>query len=690
MSDQDVTLSKVETPRRKHECGCGAADRVSAGRAEWSAFRHLQVAGTRVARSGLLMFSRLFLICAFLTPGASAGGALADDPEIAAAVSTTELFVGESLDYQIEIRNAENPVAPDVSPLKEQFEVVAAGDQSRNQSSTFIVNGRVSQQNVFSHIYLYRLTPKSTGELTIPSIKATIDGAELTSNPVKIRVQDAEEQDAVLVEIKPNLTTVYPTQPFTVTLRVLVQPLPNSTSNPLQPLRRDPPHIQVNWVEAPDGLTTNETSEWLQRLLAENGAGFTINELSSQTGSLFGGSRAAVFELSKGRETRNGLDGKPIEYFVHELTRSFTPQRTGSYSFGPAVVKGTFVGGVRGDEYLPRRLVAIGTSATVTVREVPTPRPVGYTGGIGEYQLAATARPIKLRVGDPLTLTLEFARREDSGSLELISAPDLSAIPEIADSFEIIDRNPTGRIEGSIKQFSYAMRPKKPDVSIPALTLSTFDPSAETFTEIATSAIQLSVSEASKLESQDLVGSVANSGSSEIQKSAAGIFQNITDPAEFSDEQVSIGRWASAVGGLWCVAGSVMAAVTLYRRKSNNPIFVRRQQARRAAHTRLTSATQMSSQGKQKDSLREVRASIVGLIADIENRVAEGLTAADVATALAKAGVPENDRVATSRLLESIEGAEYGAGDAIDAQAAIKTATALVDRIAPLLERSAG
>jgi len=52
--------------------------------------------------------------------------------------------------------------------------------------------------------------------------------------------------------------------------------------------------------------------------------------------------------------------------------------------------------------------------------------------------------------------------------------------------------------------------------------------------------------------------------------------------------------------------------------------------------------------------------------------------------------VPENDRDATLRLMESIEGAEYGAGNTIDADEAIKSATSLIDRISPFLERSAG
>jgi hypothetical protein len=304
--------------------------------------------------------------------------------------------------------------------------------------------------------------------------------------------------------------------------------------------------------------------------------------------------------------------------------------------------------------------------------------------------VAASASPVTLRVGDPLTLTLEFARGHQSGSLELISAPDLTVIPEIADGFEIIDRNPTGRVEGNVKRFAYALRPKRPGVSIPGLTLTTFDPSEEQFASVSTEPIALNVSEASKISVGDLVGSKSMTGSNEIRTSTQGIFQNITDPAQLYDERVNLSGWITTVAGVWCIAGGLIAAVTLHRRRSGDTISVRRQQARRTAQLRVANAAQLQSQGKPREALREVRSAIVGLIADTGNRVAEGLTAADVGAALASALVSEADRMETLKLLESIEDAEYGAGESVDASGVVSQAASLITRISPLLERSAG
>jgi len=629
------------------------------------------------------------IICGWgLRPGTAQ--AAEDGPEIDVAVSAEEIFVGETIDYQVEIRNVPNPSPPDLSALREQFDVVANGDESRNQSSTFIINGRVSQQNVFSHIYLYRLTPKTSGALKIPPVKTTVDGKELISRSVSVSVREPEQQDLVLVEVKTDPPSIYPTQSFTVTARVLVKPLLDGKTDPLKPLRRQPPHLQLNWVDLPDGLTADQTSAWLQPLMSEDGTGFTLNEINSSTGSIFGGARPAVFDLSKGRESRNGIDGQPVNYFVYELPRRFTARKSGQYSFGPALVKGTFVAGIEGTEFLAKRVVAVAPVVTVEVREVPSPRPATYTGGIGDYIIAASASPAKLRVGDPLTLTLEFAQGSPAGSLELLAAPDLTAIPEIADNFEVIDKSPTGRVTGNVKRFGYALRPKQAGASIPPLVLTTFDPAAEAFTELRTEAITLDVSEATKLSSGELVGTVPSTSNYEIRKSTAGIFQNITNPAELRDERVSLKQWLTAAGGFWLLAGCVMAGITLQRRKSTDVAGQRRSQARKTALAKLTTAKQMQTRQQPKEALRQIRSAVIGLVADLQNRLADGLTTSDVGQALRTGSVPETDLDATLRLMESLEGAEYGAGNAIDVDEAIRTAGSLIDRISPFLERSAG
>ncbi len=605
-------------------------------------------------------------------------------PEIRVGVSADEIFVGESVDYTVEIRNTENPAAPDMSAMKELFDVVATGDQARNQSSTTIINGRVSQSVFYSHVYQFRLTPKQAGELLIPAPVATVDGKTLTGRKLSLRVIKPEPQDLVLAEINVSQTRVYPTQPFTVTLRIFVRPLlDDPNADPLRPLRRDPPHIEAGWVDTPDGLSASDKSEWLQPLLARRTGGFTLNNISSGGGFF---SETAVFDLSNGRESKKDSQGETVRYFKYELTRTFTAERYGTYTFGPAVIKGAFVSGVGADGYLARRIVATTSAVEVEVREVPVPRPANFCGGIGEFSATARVSTTKLRVGDPLSLTLELKRKADSGSLELVSAPDLSAIEQLAADFEIIDKEPTGRVDGQVKEFIYVMRPKRAEANIPALSFSTFDPVNETFREVSTQPIALEVSGSVGLNSGDLVGTISPTSSS-LKSRSEGIFQNITDPDLVRDESVGWYSWGQAIAGSWIASGITTAVVLLRRRKSSDTVGQRRQQARRNANRRVSEARNVLSRGDAQAALREVRMAVIGFVADSCNRVSEGLTPSDIDQILIDAKIAAEDRRVVKELLESIEALEYGAGLTNDPGSTIDDAAKWIGRVAPTLER---
>lgn len=255
--------------------------------------------------------------------------------EIEASSDIDEIFLGESIDYKVEVRNSKSPSAPDMTEVKKMFDVLENGEQSQNQSFMTSINGKVTQRNQFSHVYFYRLTPRRAEEYVIPAPRAVIDGKEVIGNSLPLRVRALERQELVLVDVKADPMQIYPTQDFTVSLRILVQALPDTPgTDPLKPLRRRPPHLEVPWIDPPEGLVSGKQSLWLQPLLAQDGIGFTLNNLNASTGSFFDSSRPAVFDFAKGRESVSGEDGVSRDYFVYELKRTFTAEKAGSYNLG--------------------------------------------------------------------------------------------------------------------------------------------------------------------------------------------------------------------------------------------------------------------------------------------------------------------------------------------------------------------
>jgi hypothetical protein len=87
------------------------------------------------------------------------------------------------------------------------------------------------------------------------------------------------------------------------------------------------------------------------------------------------------------------------------------------------------------------------------------------------------------------------------------------------------------------------------------------------------------------------------------------------------------------------------------------------------------------------DALRVIRSALVGLIADMRNIVAEGLTASEADATLTQTAVPAVERAEVLRLLGAIESAEYGSGIPFEVPAMIETAEGLIPSLARHLER---
>ena len=139
--------------------------------------------------------------------------------------------------------------------------------------------------------------------------------------------------------------------------------------------------------------------------------------------------------------------------------------------------------------------------------------------------------------------------------------------------------------------------------------------------------------------------------------------------------------------GLWCGVGCLIAVVSAHRRKSGDVVWQRKRHARRTAERKLAEARKLLAAGRSMDALRAVRAALVGLIADMRNIVAEGLTASEADATLARTAVPAAERAEVLRLLEAIESAEYGSGVASEAAAMLETAEGLIPGLARHLER---
>jgi BatD DUF11 like domain len=143
----------------------------------------------------------------------SCGLALAD---VRASLSQGQVALGDSFALRLDVSGQPDGSAPDLMPLEKDFKI----EGSSQTSMTNVINGAVSR----SHGWTITLSPKATGNVTIPAIKVGSD----TSKPMSIAVVDAAKlprADLANSDLQVDMTvphrTYYVQQEIPVTVRVM-------------------------------------------------------------------------------------------------------------------------------------------------------------------------------------------------------------------------------------------------------------------------------------------------------------------------------------------------------------------------------------------------------------------------------------------------------------------------------------
>lgn len=132
-------------------------------------------------------------------------------------------------------------------------------------------------------------------------------------------------------------------------------------------------------------------------------------------------------------------------------------------------------------------------ATTIAVKPLPTPRPAGFSGGVGRFRIHAQLLSPELRTNEPATLRLTV---EGAGNLKLLSAPTL-AFPADFETYpaKTNDRTqvtPTG-VTGAI-DFDYTFVPHNIGTyTLPPLPFVYFDLDAQQYRTLTFPAQQLAV-----------------------------------------------------------------------------------------------------------------------------------------------------------------------------------------------------
>jgi hypothetical protein len=140
-----------------------------------------------------------------------------------------------------------------------------------------------------------------------------------------------------------------------------------------------------------------------------------------------------------------------------------------------------------------------------------------------------------------------------------------------------------------------------------------------------------------------------------------GILANVTDLGVLRDQSVQPGRWLAYMVFLSVTYVGVVLVSRPLRRYFGDAVLQRRRAAPGRARQRLRAAEAEIAAGRRREGAEQLGSALIGLVADVAGREEAGMTSREVDQELASLGIADDLRRPIAALLETCDGARYGA-----------------------------
>jgi len=369
-------------------------------------------------------------------------------PGLTASLDRNVVPVGESVTLTLTFEGG----APNSAPTLPALPNLTV--QSIGQSSEFtIVNGQSTSRQSFN----YTLLATQPGNVTIPALQINVGGRVMTSQALPLNIAQGAApanaagglaQYAFLKLIVPK-TEVYLGEPFAVEIHLYFQSV------------RD---VQMPQLKA-EGFSIGQAAKPVQT--------------TTQVGTV--GYNLAIFKMTVTAARAGNLALGPVECGLTVLVP--VPRQRSRDPFADFF----------GPQAQPRPTTL--ASDPVPMRVLPMPSqnvPEGFNGAVGSFQLAVTAGPTNLAVGDPITVKVQIA---GSGLLDSLALPaqtawrDFKTYPPTS---KVDTTDPLGL--SGVKTFEQVVVPQNHEVKVlPAFQFSYFDPAQKSYRTLSNRPIALNV-----------------------------------------------------------------------------------------------------------------------------------------------------------------------------------------------------
>ena len=377
------------------------------------------------------------------------------------------------------------------APEFTDFDYVAGPYTSTSQSTSFVNGQRTS---TFQQTFTYTLIASKEGAFTIPPASIKVDGEQYSSNGVRITVLPPDQ----------------PTNAGTNSQQ-------RNTNGNASGQQRDNSSVSDANIFMRTLVSKTKVHEQ-EALLLSYKLYFAGVEVSQMTNNIrlpeFKGFLKQELEMGEIQTELEHYNGRNYQTAVLYRTLLF-PQRSGDIVIEPAQFEARLRVQNRAqvrsifDDFFGSYVTvdkALSTpSVTIHVQELPSGKPVGFSGAVGQFSISSTISSTDLPANEAVTLTITI---QGAGNMKLIKTPAV----DWPEGFEVYDpkvtnnfRNTTSGVSGT-KTIEYMAIPRAGgSYTIPAVQFSYYDTQADTYKTLTTPEYTLNIARSATEEANATV-----------------------------------------------------------------------------------------------------------------------------------------------------------------------------------------
>lgn len=365
------------------------------------------------------------------------------------------------------------------APSIKGFDVLMGPSRSQ-QSSTQIVNGNMTSTSSITFTYI--LMANAEGEFSIPGATIVADGNQMVSNSVKVKVLPQDKANGISGNTGGSQSAGTASR---------------ATSSGSNVSNQD---LFIN-------ATASKTKVYEQEAFLLTFKIYTLVDLRG-----FDNVKLPDFKGFHSQEVELPNDQKwALEHYKGRnyhttVYRQFVlfPQQSGKLTIEPARFDASIAKAVQtadpfdaffngGSNYVEIKKNLVTPKITIDVSPLPSGKPAGFSGGVGEFNITSSINAKELKTNDAITIKLVIS---GTGNLKLISTPEIK-FPE---DFEVYDPKVENKVrltqEGlsGSKVIEYLAIPRHAGTyKIPGVSFSYFDIKSKSYKTIESETYEVKV-----------------------------------------------------------------------------------------------------------------------------------------------------------------------------------------------------